>query len=417
MRIAVIGAGIIGITTAYELACDGHEVKVFEQRSAAAEESSFANAGLIAPGYLGLWSEPGIAIKAISQVLTSHPTIRFGMPLTLHDLGWIWKCFRASTPVNFKLNCSRLHQFALYSQRRLAELKNFMQLEYDHSAGCLVLFRSEKERLQIQSSLDLLRATGTPFQEVSAGDARKLEPALNADTFIHCAVNLPSDGVGNCRQFALLLKNEAQRLGVNFFFNHVVTSIDTQHGTSLHIENDPIVQDFDAIVVCAGVNSANLLVPLDLKVPLSPVYGYSVSAAVREPLNAPRSAIMDQRYKATVSRLGNRVRVAGGAEIGGTPNKHSLRSIKTLYKVLQEWFPGAARLSNEVQVWKGARPMLSDGLPLIGHSGIPGVWLNLGHGSHGWALSCGSARAVADLIQTGTSQTDLDGFNMSRFNT
>ena len=169
--------------------------------------------------------------------------------------------------------------------------------------------------------------------------------------------------------------------------------------------------------MCAGLASAALLKPLGLKIPMAAVYGYSISAPIREPLNAPRSALMDERYKVAISRLGNRVRVAGSAEIGGSLGKHRASSIQTLYKVLHDWFPGAAQHANtgaSIQAWKGARPMLPDGPPIIGESGIPGLWLNLGHGSSGWALSCGSARALADAMAGRSADIDMDGLGIGR---
>jgi D-amino-acid dehydrogenase len=153
---------------------------------------------------------------------------------------------------------------------------------------------------------------------------------------------------------------------------------------------------------------------LGLKIPLAAVYGYSVSATVREPLNAPRSAVLDERYQVTVSRLGNRVRVAGGSELGGSPGKHRASTLQTLYEVLHDWFPGAANLSGGVQEWKGARPMLPDGLPILGTSGMAGLWLNLGHGASGWALSCGSARVLADQIGSRTPDLDVTRFGIGR---
>jgi D-amino-acid dehydrogenase len=166
--------------------------------------------------------------------------------------------------------------------------------------------------------------------------------------------------------------------------------------------------------MCAGLDSARLLRPLGLKIPLAAVYGYSVSATIREPLNAPRSAVMDERYKIAISRLGNRVRVAGSAELGGSADKKRTRALQTLYKVLHDWFPGAANLSNGVQEWKGARPMLPDGPPIVGPSGMAGLWLNLGHGSSGWALSCGSARALADMVGGHKPDLDVSGLDVGR---
>jgi D-amino-acid dehydrogenase len=260
----------------------------------------------------------------------------------------------------------------------------------------------------------VLRNAAVPFNEISPEEARKIELALNPDTVFHSAIHLPTDEVGNCRQFALLLKNIALSKGVNFEFNTLVEKIDPTGGMVLSIAGQATPRRFDATVVCAGMDSVRLLRPLGLKIPLAAVHGYSVSASLREPLNAPRSAVMDERYKVVISRLGHRVRVAGTAEIGGRPAKQRNSALQTLYKVLQDWFPGAANLSNGVQVWKGARAMLPDGPPLLGASGIEGLWLNLGHGSSGWALSCGSARAVADLISQRKPDVDLEGFGVAR---
>jgi D-amino-acid dehydrogenase len=160
-----------------------------------------------------------------------------------------------------------------------------------------------------------------------------------------------------------------------------------------------------------------LLRPLGLQIPLAAIYGYSISAPIRELHSAPRSAVMDERYKVAISRIGNRVRVAGSAEIGGVPGVKRTAAIQTLYKVLRDWFPGAAQLANTsagVQEWKGARPMLPDGPPLIGASGIPGVWINLGHGSSGWALACGSARVLADLMGGRAPEVDIEGLGVER---
>ena len=417
MKVAVIGAGIIGITTAYELAIDGHDVTVFERRGAAAEEASFANAGVVAPGSVTPWAAPGMPGKVLGNLLSRHSAVKLSLPISGADLAWMWKWWRACKLEIYLANRARLQRLAFYSRERLHQITADLQLDYDRAEGYTVLLRSEKDNRLVQPGLQVLREAGVTFSEINAEGARKLEPALNPDTEFFGGIHLPNDEVANCRQFALLLKDVARGLGVNFEFNTAVAQLNLAQAASILIAGESSPRQFDQVVMCAGLASAALLKPLGLKIPMAAVYGYSISAPIREPLNAPRSALMDEHYKVAISRLGNRVRVAGGAELGGSLSAHKASSIQTLYKVLQDWFPGAAQHANtgaSVQVWKGARPMLPDGPPIIGTSGLPGVWLNLGHGSSGWALSCGSARALADLMSGKPSEIDMDGLNTAR---
>lgn len=414
MKVAIVGAGIIGVTTAWELASDGHDVMVFDRRGAAAEEASFANAGVVAPGYVTPWAAPGMRGKVLRSLLSTHGAVKLRWPLSLRDMRWMAHWQRACKLETYLANRTRLQRLAFYSRTRLHAITEACELDYERSDGYLVLMRSKREKKLVQAGLDVLRAAGTKFQEIDADEARKIEPALSADTSLAGAIYLPDDEVANCRQFAQLLKWEAEALGAQFHFNCDLAPLKRSAPTEISLSAGSESHRFEAVVVCAGVASADLLRPLGLRVPLAPVYGHSISANIREPLNAPRSAVMDERYKVAISRLGLRVRVAGSAEIGGSLGTINPASLQTLYKVLQDWFPGAVTLRSGVQQWKGARPMLPDGPPIIGPSGVPGVWLNLGHGSSGWALSCGSARVLADLMQGRDPGIDLEGLGMER---
>ena len=413
MKIAVIGAGIIGVTTAYELGREGHQVTVFERRGAAAEETSFANAGIVAPGYVTPWAAPGMPGKVIQQLLRRHASVKLGLPLSMQELAWMWRWYRSCRLDVYLTNRARLQRLAFYSRSRLHAIRSNPRLDYEHSDGYLVLLRTEHDRKLTEPGLQVLRDAGVAFRLLDPDQARAVEPALNADTRFAGAIQLPDDEVGNCRQFALMLKNEAQRMGVQFLFNTSVARLDMAKRISVQVEAQE-ARPFDAIVVCAGFSSARLLKPLGLKIPLAAVYGYSLSAAIREPLNAPRSAVMDEHYKVAISRLGQRIRIAGGAELGGRADRKRSGSLQTLYKVLHDWFPGAANRASGVQEWKGARPMLPDGPPVIGPSGVAGLWLNLGHGSSGWALACGSARALADQILGHEPEVEMQGFSIAR---
>jgi D-amino-acid dehydrogenase len=396
-------------------------VTVFERRAAVAEETSFANAGVIAPAYVTPWATPGMPGKVARFLLSKHAPVRLSLPLSRAEVAWIRQWYRSCDAATYAANRRRMQALAFYSRTRLHDISEHFQLEYDRSMGYLVVLRGERDRDMAQPGLQMLRDSGVAFKEVGPDEARVIEPALNPDTAFAGAIHLPDNEAGNCRQFALLLKNEAQALGVSFQFNTAVEPLDPAAPGALRIwllgENAPLQRNFDAVLVCSGVDSAALLRPLGLDIPLAAVYGYSISAPLREPLNAPRGALMDERYKVAISRLGNRVRVAGTAEIGGLPDKKRASALRTLYKVLHDWFPGAATLANTgagVQEWKGARPMLPDGPPLLGATGIPGVWINLGHGSSGWALACGSARVVADLMSGRAPEIDIEGLGVER---
>ncbi len=425
MRVAVIGAGIVGVTTAYELAADGHRVSVFERRSSVAEETSFANAGVVAPGYVTPWAAPGMPTKLLRHLLGSHAPLRLGWPLAPGQLPWLWRWWRACRPAAYAANRTQMFRLARYSQQRLQWLTGALALERESSAGYLVLLRSASELAQARGGLKLLAEMGVNFSLVTPERARQIEPGLNPQTALHAAVHLPDDEVGNCRQFSHLLKAQAQALGADFRFQREVVAI--RPGPApvvLHRSVDAPAQgavadqaSVDAVVVCAAMGSPRLLAPLGLRLPLLPVYGYSLTAPLRHfdhPTDTgPRSGVMDERYKVAISRLGARVRVAGSAEIGGRPEAHNPQALATLYKVLDDWYPGCAQQA-KVQAWKGARPMLPDGPPVVGASGKPGLWLNLGHGSSGWALACGSARLLADQIAGRPTAIDDEGLRLTR---
>lgn len=422
MRVAVIGAGIVGVTTAFELARDGHAVTVFERRTSVAEETSFANAGVVAPGYVTPWAAPGMPAKVLRHLLSRHAPVRLAWPMAPGQLRWLWRWWRACRAPVFAANRAQMYKLARYSQQRLHALSQDLQLDHEQASGYLVLLRGAQELAGARGSLKLLAELGVNFHLVDATRARVVEPGLNPDAPLHAAVHLPADEVGNCRLFAQAMRAEAQRLGTVFHFQRTVLGLtpgatpQLQHrpnGTTDAAQTD----SFDAVVVCAALGSSALLRPLGLRLPLLAVHGYSVTAPLRvvegHPNLGPRAGVMDEKFKVAISRLGQRVRVAGSAEVGGRPDSMNHNTLQTLHKVLDDWYPGCAQLG-QAQRWKGARPMLPDGPPVLGASGAPGVWLNLGHGSSGWALSCGSARVLADQIAGREPGIDTSGLSLAR---
>jgi D-amino-acid dehydrogenase len=444
MRVAVVGAGVIGVTTAYELAADGHEVTVFERRGSVAAETSFANAGVVAPGYVTPWAAPGMPRKVLGHLMSRHAPVRVHAGLSVGEIAWMWRWWRACDPGTYQANRLRMQRLAYFSRERLHRLTRDLKLDYERGRGYLVLLRTAKDLAMVRPGLASLTELNTRHEMLDAAQCRAVEPGLSDETPLHGGVYLPDDEVGNCRQFTTLLRAEAQRIGVRFCFHTQVqrilagaapqlvhrytppeesatlmsnASAPNEAQDTQPMAVDPVTERFDAVAVCAALDSSPLLRPLGLRLPMQAVYGYSLTVPLRR-IDAhgdigPRAALMDERYKVAISRLGARVRVAGSAEIGGAAERHDPRAIETLYKVLHDWFPGSTQL-NQAQVWKGARPMMPDGPPVLGRSGVEGVWVNLGHGSSGWALSCGSARVLADSIAGRAPAIDIDGLGVER---
>ena len=421
LRVAVVGAGIVGVTTAYELAADGHRVSVFDRAGSVATGTSFANAGIVAPGYVAPWAAPGMPGKVLCQLFNRHAAVRIGGIAALAELPWFWRWWRACRPAVYQANRARMQRLARYSRDRLQQLTEALQIEHERTRGVLVLLRTPRDLALAQPGLALLGELGVALELLDAAGCRRVEPGLNADTPLQAGIRLPDDGAGNCRQFAQAMRFQAERRGAEFHFGRSVQRIEPGSAPRLSLRDAAggaaTSEGFDAVVVCAGIESGPLLRPLGLRLPLLAVHGYSISAPLRlleaYPDLGPRAALMDEKYKVAIVRLGQRLRVAGSAEIGGADGAFNDAALRTLYRVLDDWFPGAADLS-QVQRWKGARPMLPDGPPLLGASGRAGIWLNLGHGSSGWALACGSARVLADRLAGREPEIDTAGLGLDR---
>lgn len=412
MKIAVIGAGVIGVTSALEFASHGHDVVVFEKGSGIAQQASFATSGFIGPGMVHSWTTPGLPLKTLSKIFFGADTHAL-CGATHVPLSWFWQWYKACKHPSHKLKLEALQRLAFYSQEVMTGITEQYGLQYENSQGCLLICRQEQDLKNYQLQLSLMTENGIGFKKIDPIEARKLEPALSEDQTFHSAVMFPSDAIANCRQFTLLAKQQASLLGADFRTGQEVLPlipeaprlIRTTVGTS---------EKFDHVVICAGIHSKTLVKHLGIHIPSLAVQGYTLSSSVRQLIDAPVYGVMDARHHVSIARTGQRIRVSGIAEIGHNKKKPE-ECVALLYKVLNDWFPGAAKTHEAVQVWRGTRDMLTDGVPILGHSGVKGVWLNTGHGNHGWATSCGSARAIADMVSGRECEVDLKGLGIERF--
>ena len=398
MKIAIVGAGIAGVTTAYELARDGHDITVFEQRSAVAEEASFATGSLLAPLLTSAWALPGFGQPL--RLWGAEATLRLSGGLNMPNLAWLRR-WRLASRRN-TAPAAALEALARYSQTRLAAIATQHELDFEAVNGRLLLLRNEADLAALQPALQILRDCGHAVHEISP------EAPLTA------ALHIPGAGAGNCRLFAQMLRQSIQSLGVTFEFNTTVERI-SSNPVAITVQADAQARRFDAVVLCTGAAPAALMSALGLALPVVTVHGYTVSAPLREATHAPLASLTDVAQHINITRLGQRVRVSGGAELAGPGAEHHAPTLQRMYRTLNDWFPGGAQLSAGVQIWRGARVMTPDAAPVIGASGVPGVWLNLAHGTNGWALACGSARATADLIAQRAPEVSLEGLGMRRF--
>lgn len=416
MKIAVIGAGVTGVTSALELCADNHEVTVFDRGQTAAEGTSFANGGLVVPGWQALCGSPDGLPEVLRPGASSSGALRLGAWPSGATLGWLWRRHRARR--NGPTQQAALFQLTRYSQERLAAVTDDLRLEHDRQQGVLLLWRTEREAELSLAALPRLRDWGLVARELDAATARQREPSLSEETMLQGALELPDATHANTRQFTLLLKHQAMQKGCRFEFGHTVDRIgeSSAQGVTLLLSDGQSAR-FDQVVVCAGLASTRLLRPLGVDLPLQPVYAHSISAAIREPLDAPLSAVLDVRHQVSIARLGQRIRIAGGALLGGQRTQPSEAELKRLYRVLMDWFPGAARLGGpkgSMQEWVGGQATMPDGLPLVGQSTTARVWLNLGHGTSGWATACGCARALADQLGGHPTGIDMTPFAPTR---
>jgi D-amino-acid dehydrogenase len=416
MRVVILGAGVIGVTTAWYLAKAGHEVTVVDRQDGPALETSFANAGEISPGYASPWAAPGIPTKALKWLFMRHAPLIISPKPDMAKLKWMGQMLANCTPEAYGINKSRMVRLAEYSRDCLMDLRAETGVHYDErTQGTLQLFRTQKQVDAAAKDIKILKADGVPFEVLTAEECVAAEPglALSIDK-IAGGLRLPGDETGDCFKFTNRLADMARAAGVAFRFGVSITAIEKAGDRITGVQTSEGRLTADAYVLALGSYSPHLAKPLGLDLPVYPVKGYSITAPIVDETRAPVSTVMDETYKIAITRLGDRIRVGGMAEIAGFDASLNPRRKETLTMSVEDLFGGAADQS-QATFWTGFRPMTPDGTPIVGRSGVSNLWLNTGHGTLGWTMAAGSAKALADMISDRVTDIDTSDLGLNRY--
>lgn len=416
MRVAVIGGGVIGVSTAYYLAEAGHEVMVLERYGNVAQEASFGNVDLMGPNStLRQWTVPGLPYRALSMLFRQESPVAFSARFEPAMWSWIRRWISECRLQRFKENQQRLKILADYSAQQMAQLIQTHEMDFQQHKAAMVMFRTAKDLQLARLTMQLLGESGTNHELLDQEAARQMEPALSTEVDFHSGLYLPDDQAGNSPLFVRQMKILCQNLGVEFNFNNHVQSIrNEQNKVELQIDGRSVV--VDALVIAAGSETAKLMHGLGTHLPLYPVKVYSASAAVQEYEMAPKVSLFDDTYQVSITRLGKRIRIAGCAEMGSSSVNLHQKAVNTLVKVADDWFPNAANYRH-ANFWCGTAGMLPEGIPLLGATKHPNIFINAGHGAGAWALAAGSGKLLADIISQREPEINMQGLTLARYDT
>ncbi len=416
MKIAILGAGVIGTTAAYYLARDGHEVTIIERQSGPALETSFANAGEISPGYSAPWAGPGVPVKAIKWLLMHHSPLVIKPMLDTAMWRWGAAMLRNCTEARYAVNKSRMVRLAEYSRDCMKALREETGIRYDERAlGTLQLFRTQKQLDGTAKDIEVLRQSGVPYELLDADGYVRHEPALAhvRHKFVG-ALRLPGDETGDCYKFTNELAGLCKLLGVDFRFGVNIEHLqsDGRRLSGVQTSAGPVVAD--RYLLALGSYSTHLLRPLGLHIPVYPVKGYSITVPITDPTMAPESTIMDETHKVAVTRLGDRIRVGGTAQLSGFDLDLVDARRRTLEFVLNDLFPHGGDVQ-QASFWTGLRPMTPDGTPIVGPTASSNLWLATGHGTLGWTMAAGTGRLLADWMAGRPPAISTEGLSIARY--
>ncbi|WP_432695883.1 D-amino acid dehydrogenase [Marinobacterium sp. YM272] len=417
MAVLVMGAGVVGVTSAWYLAKAGHEVTVIDRQVDVALETSYANAGQISPGYSTPWAAPGVPLKAVKWMMQDlAPLMISGKELDLQTLGWMGKMLSNCNEASYRVNKARMLRIAEYSRDCLKALRNEIGIEYDNRArGLTQLFRSEKQVEAVQEDMAILDQCGVPYQALDVDQLVDYEPALGfVKEKLVGGLRLPGDETGDCFLFTNRLADECRRMGVKFVMKTDILGLNTEAGRITSVSTSRGKMTADHYLLALGSYSRQMLAGIGIQAPVYPIKGYSLTLPITNADHAPTSTVMDETYKVAVTRLGDRIRVGGTAEIASYNKELTEKRRRNIEFVVSDLFPGAGDLAH-AEFWTGLRPMTPDGTPILGETALSNLFLNTGHGTLGWTMSLGSAKFVADVISERQTDIDPEGLSIRRY--
>jgi D-amino-acid dehydrogenase len=415
-KVLVLGAGVIGVSSAYFLARAGHEVAVIDRQRGAGLETSYANGGHVSASHSMPWANPAVPLQVLKWLgrkdapLVFHPNADPAM--------WAWglRFLANCAPWRARANLRRILPLALHSRQVLKELTAETGLEYDQqSRGILHIFRDDRELSHGAELAAVMGEMGCELSVLDGAGCTALEPALApAGDRIVGGIHSPGDISGDAYKFTARLAELSAEMGVQFRLDTPIRRISAMAGRVTGVMTTRGMFTADRYVVALGSYSPLYLRPLGIKIPVYPAKGYSVTLPITNEAKAPTMAITDDTFKLVYSRLGDRLRVAGTAEFDRyNPDINPVRAAAVL-KGAMALFPEAGE-ETEAEFWAGLRPLTPDGAPVIGATPISNLFLNTGHGTLGWTLGCGSGQVIADIIGGKAPEIDVEGLGMERF--
>jgi D-amino-acid dehydrogenase len=398
MRVAVLGAGVIGTTTAFLLAESGHEVTVIDRQPGAGLETSFANGGLLTPATSDSWAAPGVPTKILKWLGKSDAPILLRAHALPGMLDWGIKFLANCRPEEWRRNTEAVLSLALLSLSETERLTQAEGLKYDRNPpGLLKLFRDSYSMESASCAAALFRAHGVRAETLSSAEAVRVEPALGPiQASISGAIVYPDDESGDAFKFTQALAERARARGVRFLFGRKVLALRRIGATLQAVITDQGELSADLYVMAFGSYSKSLARTAGVSLPIYPGKGYSLTLQVNGWNGAPRIPVADDGLKAAVTPLGDRLRVAGTVEFTGLDTSLNAQRGKMLVDSLRAILPEHPK--GNILHWTGLRPMTPSGRPLIGRTSVTNLLVNSGHGPLGWTLAAGSARLIAAMI-------------------